>query len=99
MTASTSSEPGRLPGHLEPLLAKMASLVTLSEGPHRQLTVRTPYTGDILGTIPAGQDADVETAVARARAAQPAWAARLIAERASCAFTTCCSAARTRCWT
>jgi len=83
MTASAASPPGRLSAHLEPLLAQIASLVTLSAGPHRQLTVRTPFTGAILGNIPAGGEADVETAVSLARAAQPAWAARPLAERAA----------------
>ena len=38
------------------------------------LTVRNPATGAVLAEVPAAARADVETAVARARAAQPAWA-------------------------
>jgi succinate-semialdehyde dehydrogenase / glutarate-semialdehyde dehydrogenase len=82
MTVSTSPQPGRAPAHLDALLARLPSLLALAEGPHEQLTVRAPYTGGVLATIPAGQEADVEAAVARARAAQPAWAARSFAERA-----------------
>src|SRR5690242_8690291 len=45
-------------------------------GPHAQIEVRAPFTGDVIGSIPAADEQDVERAVAMARAAQPAWAAR-----------------------
>ncbi len=71
------------PGRLEPaLLAKLLSGTTLSEGPHEDLAVRTPYTGEVVAVLPDGREADVELAVSRARGAQPAWAARSFAERA-----------------
>src|SRR5581483_5858079 len=47
------------------------------------LVVRNPATGETLAEIPAATRADVQAAVARARAAQPAWAARGVEERAA----------------
>lgn len=41
-----------------------------------------PATGDVLAELPAAGGAEVEAAVARARHAQPAWAATPVAERA-----------------
>jgi len=46
------------------------------------LVVRSPFTDDELGTVPACQPADVTEAVSRARAAQSEWARRSVAERA-----------------
>jgi succinate-semialdehyde dehydrogenase/glutarate-semialdehyde dehydrogenase len=46
------------------------------------LTVRNPATGAVLAELPEASKADVEAAVARARGAQAAWAARGVAERA-----------------
>jgi aldehyde dehydrogenase (NAD+) len=43
--------------------------------------VENPATGEILGTVPAGTPADVEAAVAAARAAFDGWAATPMAER------------------
>jgi acyl-CoA reductase-like NAD-dependent aldehyde dehydrogenase len=45
------------------------------------LEVRAPYTGELLASIPRGRPEDIEAAVRRARAAQPAWAARPVRER------------------
>ena len=45
------------------------------------IDVTDPATGDVLGTIPAGGEADAEAAVAAARAAAPDWARRDPAER------------------
>lgn len=47
-----------------------------------QIGVRNPVTGAEIGKIDAATRADVETAVERARLAQPSWAARDIQERA-----------------
>jgi succinate-semialdehyde dehydrogenase / glutarate-semialdehyde dehydrogenase len=52
-------------------------------GPHAEIPVHIPYTGAVLGSVPAGGEADVELAIARARAAQPAWAALPVSRRAS----------------
>lgn len=46
------------------------------------ITVRNPATGEVVGEAPSSTRADVLAAVARARAAQPAWAARDAKERA-----------------
>jgi len=67
-------------------LAALASRITLCEGAHDQIAVPAPYTGEIIGTIPAARDADVELAVQHARAAQPAWAARSFADRSKIFF-------------
>jgi succinate-semialdehyde dehydrogenase / glutarate-semialdehyde dehydrogenase len=63
-------------------LDKLLSLVTLSDGPHEEIADVSPYSGDVLGHIPAAHEADIDLAVRRARAAQPAWAARPFADRA-----------------
>src|SRR5215207_1314200 len=47
-----------------------------------EIEVLDPATGEPIGAIPAGSDADADDAVRRARAAQPAWAALPPAERA-----------------
>lgn len=48
-----------------------------------ELTVRAPATGEKLGSVPILDDAAVRALVARARAAQPAWAARGVRERSA----------------
>ena len=55
---------------------------TLADGAHDQIAVQAPFTGG-LTNIPAGTEADVERAVALARSAQPAWAARSFSHRAA----------------
>src|SRR5436190_23569803 len=55
--------------------------VTRVEELNEWIPVRAPYSGEILGSIPAGGSADVQLAMARARAAQPQWAARSYVER------------------
>ena len=63
------------------LRAKLLSSITLCDGPHEEIAVRAPWTGETLANIPEAREADVELAVSRARAAQPAWAARPVRER------------------
>src|SRR5688500_9025208 len=53
-----------------------------SKGGRRSLRVSSPATKETIGELPVATAADVEAAVARARAAQPAWAAKSFAERA-----------------
>ncbi len=65
------------------LPGRLASHITLTEGDHEELPVLMPYTGEVLGKIPGGGQADVKLAVDRARAAQSAWAERSFAERAA----------------
>lgn len=63
------------------LLANLISHITQVDGPHKEIAVRAPFSGDLLGTLPAAQEADVDLALVRARAAQPAWAATSFSER------------------
>lgn len=57
------------------LLDRLAAHIALAPGEHARIEVRAPYTGGLLGHVPRARAADVTHAVARARAAQPAWAA------------------------
>ncbi|GAB7095271.1 succinic semialdehyde dehydrogenase [Halolamina litorea] len=52
-------------------------------GEREQLDVIEPFSGDVLASIPAGTEADVDAAVERARAARTAWANRPVEERAA----------------
>lgn len=52
-------------------------------GDRETLTVRSPYTDEPVGTMPACEPPDVAAAVERAREAQTAWAARPVEERAA----------------
>ncbi|HLK50021.1 MAG TPA: succinic semialdehyde dehydrogenase [Bryobacteraceae bacterium] len=63
-------------------LSALSAGVTLQPGPHAQIPVVAPFTGSVLGAIPACSAPDIEFAVARARAAQPGWSRRSFAERA-----------------
>ncbi len=49
----------------------------------QQIPVKNPVTGQIIGSIPIISAAEVRQAVDRARAAQPAWEARGVKERAT----------------
>jgi len=60
----------------------LADGVTLTAGATEFIDVEEPFTGEIVGEIPACTERDVETAVARAREAQTRWAERPVAERA-----------------
>jgi succinate-semialdehyde dehydrogenase / glutarate-semialdehyde dehydrogenase len=67
--------------YLKPdLLEQLQAHVTL-EQTRQSLTVRIPFTGAVLGRIPAGEESDIAAAVDSARAAQPAWEARSFADR------------------
>ena len=52
----------------------------VSEGRERRESV-SPVTGEVIGTFVAGTAADVERAIAAARAAAPLWAAKTVYER------------------
>lgn len=76
----------RAPLHIEPqmeptLLGKLTSQMALGEGAREEIEVRAPFSGAVLGSVPAARVADVELAVTRARAAQAAWAARSFSDR------------------
>jgi succinate-semialdehyde dehydrogenase/glutarate-semialdehyde dehydrogenase len=64
-------------------LERLTTVVTRGDGERDDLVVEAPFTADPLGTVPACTDDDVELALRRARAAQPAWADRSFAERAA----------------
>lgn len=57
----------------DPQLGTSESLTLAA--PQRQLTSRNPATGETLGELTCATDAEIHAAVARVRAAQPAWAA------------------------
>ena len=48
----------------------------------QHIEVRNPANGELLGRVPEGSSAEVEQAIAAARQAQAAWAARPAIERA-----------------
>ena len=54
----------------------------VASGARARLTVRAPFTGEAVATLPAAAPEDVAHAFARARAAQAAWAARPFHARA-----------------
>ncbi|MFC5906912.1 succinic semialdehyde dehydrogenase [Streptacidiphilus monticola] len=64
------------------LVRRLTSAVVVSDTPTLAGT-RVPFTGEPLAEIPESTPEDVATAFARARAAQPAWAARPVRERAA----------------
>lgn len=64
-----------------PLIHGLTGLVALAPGDHQETAIRTPFTGEIIGTVPACTGIDVQYAATRAREAQRAWAARPLPER------------------
>ena len=50
------------------------------------MEVRNPATGDAIGTVPRGDEADVDRAVRAAQAALPEWRGRTPADRAAVLF-------------
>lgn len=64
------------------LLERLRRRIVLAPGEHAEMEVRVPATGKLLGSIPRGTPADVDAAIARARAAQPLWSASSFSERA-----------------
>jgi len=80
--ADPESDPGAT-WALEPaLVRRLARHVVTSPGAAHLVTT-APFTGGPAAALPVSTPADVEVAVARARAAQPSWAARSIADRAA----------------
>ncbi|WP_280236070.1 succinic semialdehyde dehydrogenase [Nocardia cyriacigeorgica] len=80
-TLSTPSPGSGLPASVNaPLIERLAARVTAAADAER-VTTTAPYTGDPLADLPVSTPADVETAFARARGAQAAWAQRSIRER------------------
>ena len=63
------------------MVAQLAHLATARDN-SQAIAVHVPFTGEVLGCLPAADERDVEFAVARARAAQPAWCRTAIQDRA-----------------
>ncbi|HUI58356.1 MAG TPA: succinic semialdehyde dehydrogenase [Bryobacteraceae bacterium] len=63
------------------IVDELVSSVTVGPGEREQIEVHAPFTGALLGAIPAAREADLERAVGLARSAQPVWAARRYAAR------------------
>jgi succinate-semialdehyde dehydrogenase/glutarate-semialdehyde dehydrogenase len=64
-----------------PDLARLTALISHANTPHDLTTIRAPFTGETLGTVPICTAEDVQMAVQHARAAQPAWAQLRMSER------------------
>ncbi len=64
------------------VLNRIKRWITVSDGDHEEITVESPFTGEPLGTVPRGTEADVEEAARRARQAQKEWARTSFGERA-----------------
>lgn len=62
---------------------RLRERVTLADDDRESIPVVAPFTGEQVGTIPAGKEADIEAAVERARAAGEEWAKRSPEERAA----------------
>jgi acyl-CoA reductase-like NAD-dependent aldehyde dehydrogenase len=58
------------------VLDGLVSAATMAPGNRELIEVRAPYTGEIIGSIPACSEPDVDLAVRLAREAQPAWEAQ-----------------------
>lgn len=82
--AQSLAAPRSLPPRVRPeMLRRLATGATLLGGPHEPMPVIAPFTGEVIGEVLAARAEDVRHAVARARQAQPAWAAKPVSERAA----------------
>ncbi len=63
------------------MVAQLAHLAAARDN-SQAIPVHIPFTGEVLGCLPAADERDVELAVARARAAQPAWCRMAVEDRA-----------------
>jgi succinate-semialdehyde dehydrogenase / glutarate-semialdehyde dehydrogenase len=86
MSATTGSRTvAEFPPHLtEAYVARIAAQVAAS-GTEIARSV-APFTGELLPAVPQSSPPDVQAAAARARAAQPGWAGRGVAERSAIAL-------------
>ncbi len=64
------------------MLARLAAGVAVADR-EATMAIEAPFTGELLGEVPAGRPADVTAAAMAAAAAQEAWACRPVAERAA----------------
>lgn len=68
---------------LEPAVVRLLAGRVVARPDAERITTTTPFTGGPLATLPVSTPEDVRAAVARARAVQPAWAQRSVADRAA----------------
>jgi len=78
---ASAPHPGRWTTPHLPDLGRLAGLVTHADGPHEETTVRSPFNGQVLGSVPICTAEDVALALGRARAAQAQWAQTGMAQR------------------
>jgi succinate-semialdehyde dehydrogenase / glutarate-semialdehyde dehydrogenase len=71
-----------VPSRLDKSRIERLSAIVTSESDSR-IGIPVPFTGELIGTIPACTPADIAAAVRRARAEQPGWAQRRFADRAA----------------
>jgi len=64
-----------------PDLLELAALVSHLDNLHELTTVRAPFTGETLGTVPICTTEDVQLAIQRSRVAQHSWAQTRMSER------------------
>lgn len=82
MLRRAASSPAAPCLRVTPKIPGMRDEQPLHEPPRDSIQVLAPFTGELLGQVPRMQSDDVARAATRARAAQPAWAATPLAERA-----------------
>lgn len=80
MAKSIQTEPGRI---TVDRFHRLAELATVADPDRETIDVEAPFSGELLGSVPAGTAADVTVAVEEARSAQQEWRERPIAERAA----------------
>jgi succinate-semialdehyde dehydrogenase / glutarate-semialdehyde dehydrogenase len=78
---ASASVPGHVTSAALPDLARLAELVTRTDKPHESQVVRSPFTGQILGSVPICATEDVQLALERARVAQISWSKTSLAQR------------------
>lgn len=65
------------------LVDALAKSAVVCAAPHNRIEVRAPFTGAVIGTIPAASAEDIDLAVNLARPAQARWAERPFSQRAA----------------
>ena len=70
-----------LAGRIKPLIRGVSDMVVLADRDRKRTEVYAPFNRECIGTVPSCAAGDVKIAVARAREAQKAWAARPLHER------------------
>ena len=83
MTSTSKADPPGLSLPATALLDRLRSQILLSPVPHDSIEVRAPYTNSPIGHIPNGTPADLDFALARARAAQLGWSRLSFPDRAA----------------